>query len=385
MNATAHSPHRVILDTDPGVDDVLALLLLLASPEISIEAITVCFGNTTVDHAYDNVLKVYEVVRRHCASHPEDAHRFQHLSHAKKTMLAKGAKGPFEGKLELAEYFHGDDGLSNISTTHPEFNVKQPFTNEWLEQADPNTNASQLIVDILRREPRGTVTLLGVGPMTNIARAYQIDPLALGRAKKIVLMAGVAVAEFNVFADPFAAGLLLGAHSAAERPLPILVVPLDISTLHTVPFDALITSLDDPAAPPLERFVSVVLDRPRRVLKLLGYPDVMEMHDPLAAYVVLAHVAVTGPQLLDGWVVERRTILVERVGEHTRGMFVTDRRNAQEQPGTVRAEDGIAAERKAAKPINRAVSVDVLKASPSVEAFRAELLRRMVWWSPAAK
>ena len=176
--------------------------------------------------------------------------------------------------------------------------------------------------------------------VTNIANAFRLDPLAMGRAKRIVLMAGAfdapgntsAVAEFNVYADPFAAHILLGASSAAMRPLPITVVPLDITTKHEVPFDDLITAVENLDASPLERFVSVVLDRPRKVLKLLGYPDAFEMHDPLAAYFSLMHAGVGTGELLDGWITEKRSFMVERVGEHTKGMLVVDRRFVYPKP-----------------------------------------------------
>ncbi|KZV84551.1 nucleoside hydrolase [Exidia glandulosa HHB12029] len=320
--------HKVILDTDPGTDDVIALLLLLASPEVQLEAITGLTGNTDVDHAYNNVLKTYEVVRQHCNAHPEDAHRFEHLNGRPQTILSKGAAGPIAGEQALAEYFHGKDGLSNIMETHPEFSFPQPFEHPWLKETD--VAAHDVILDILRREPAKSVTLLAVGPLTNVAKAYGKDPETLARVRRIVIMGGTfdapgnttAVAEFNIYADPYAAHQLFSGSSA----LPLLVVPLDITSQHTVSFSALI--LDDPKTL-LQTFVSAILARPRRVLAALGYSgDVFEMHDPLAAYMVTMHAAQESDVLLPGFRTTWRDFVIERAGEHTRGMFVVDKRYA---------------------------------------------------------
>ncbi|EJD43942.1 nucleoside hydrolase [Auricularia subglabra TFB-10046 SS5] len=316
--------HKVIFDTDPGVDDVLALLLLLASPDVQLEAITVTFGNTDLDHAYNNVLKIYDAVQRHCDRHPEDARRFEHLSARPRAMLSRGASGPIEGSLELAEYFHGDDGLSNISTTHVEYGFPQPFESPWISET--SKDAPDVILEVLSQEPPGTVTLLAVGPLTNIARAYAKDAATLSRARRIVSMGGTfeapgntsPVAEFNVFADPHAAHVVF----SASPTLPLLLVPLDITSRHTLPFSALIHESPSALLPAL---ISTVLARPRRVLADLGYTgDVIEMHDPLAAYFVVKHAA--ADNLLPGWKTVWRTFLTERTGEHTRGMLVVDRR-----------------------------------------------------------
>ncbi|KAG8684095.1 hypothetical protein FRC08_013906, partial [Ceratobasidium sp. 394] len=201
------SKPKVIFDTDPGVDDILALLLLLASSEVELALITVAFGNTELQYAYKNVLKAYQLVSNHIAQHPEDEFRFPGLGARPK--LCHGASGPLTGELRLAKYFHGPDGLSNITTTHPEFDVQDSTTLSKLVE-ESNIPAEDAIIDLLLREPDDSVIVIAVGPLTNIARAWLKEPRALGRARRIVVMGGAldspgntsATAEFNFFADP---------------------------------------------------------------------------------------------------------------------------------------------------------------------------------------
>ncbi|KAF9070906.1 Inosine/uridine-preferring nucleoside hydrolase domain-containing protein [Rhodocollybia butyracea] len=97
----------VIFDTDPGVDDIIALLFALSSPELEILAIIVSYGNTDLDSAYANVLKSYQAIRRHLDLHPHDAIRFPNFFNAIKTIICRGSDGPLEGALHSATYFHG--------------------------------------------------------------------------------------------------------------------------------------------------------------------------------------------------------------------------------------------------------------------------------------
>ncbi|KAF9518893.1 hypothetical protein BS47DRAFT_1413108 [Hydnum rufescens UP504] len=307
---------KIIVDTDPGVDDVMALLLLLASPEVELELISVTFGNTSRDQAVTNILKVFHIMGTHLMGNPQLVSQFPNSRRTEKTRVARGASGPLEGSLNLAAYFHGDDGLSNISTTHPHFDVPE-------------------------------------------------DPMTLAKAERIVIMGGAldvpgntsASSEFNFFADPYAAEEVLKAGS--EGRVNLVLVPLDITSRHTIPFSSLIRgpslSISGTLAPEpnptemqpsiLRDFTDAILARPREVLASLGLTgDVFEMHDPVAAYFVIDHARSSSELGLEGtsggsnsderpcwalrpgWETTIRRFVIERKGEWTKGMCVVDRR-----------------------------------------------------------
>jgi inosine-uridine nucleoside N-ribohydrolase len=147
-------------------------------------------------------------------------------------------------------------------------------------------------------------------------------------------------AEFNSFADPYAATAILDASKSGL--ITLIMAPLDITTPHTIPFLDLIhpdyipnpdgslptpTPTTDASAPgPLKSFVSAMLVRVRGLQAAFGSADAMEMHDPLATWYAIAHASLPLGQTADGWAVEQREFKVERTGEYTRGMCVVDRR-----------------------------------------------------------
>ena len=159
---------KTIIDLDIGVDDAVALLLALASPELDIVAITCCFGNTLVSHVYDNLQKTFNVLEEEikALSPDERKRRWPGMVQTdRKIVVGKhGASEPIAGEQETAAYFHGPDGLSNISETHPEFNVHAQHAHPRL---DVSSNASSaVILETLAKEQAGTVTLVALGPCT---------------------------------------------------------------------------------------------------------------------------------------------------------------------------------------------------------------------------
>lgn len=137
------------------------------------------------------------------------------------------------------------------------------------------------------------------------------------------------VAEFNCFADPYAADSVLEAvKSGLFR---IILAPLDITTPHQISFDDLIhpsyPSNPDPSLSPLKHLTSAMLGRVRGLQASFGLPDAMEMHDPVAVWYAIAHAHLPrGEEAAPGWAVKGRKFKVERNGELTRGMCVIDRR-----------------------------------------------------------
>ena len=193
---TDRGPFRVIIDTDPGVDDALALLLAMRSPELKIEGITPVAGNVPLDLTLPNALRMVEIAGR------------------TDIPVAVGAKAPLVRRLVTAAYAHGENGLGGAVFPEPK---TKPV-------AEP---AAEFIRAIVRKYP-GEVTLIPIGPLTNIATALNLDAELAGMVRGIVLMGGslsggniTPAAEFNVYVDPEAARIVF------QSGIPITMVGLD--------------------------------------------------------------------------------------------------------------------------------------------------------------
>ncbi|KAG9116807.1 hypothetical protein FRC07_007444, partial [Ceratobasidium sp. 392] len=291
---------------------------------------------------------------------------------------------------------HGSDGLSDISTTHPEFDVQDTTTLSQLVN-ESNVPAEDAIIDLLLREPYDSVIVVAVGPLTNIARAWLKDPGALARARRIVVMGGAldapgntsATAEFNFFADPKAATIVMDA--AKSESINLLLAPLDFTGWHSVPFAHMIHPLllsgpllSGPdlsnVMTPLRAFTSAIFYRVRRVLRDLGEPDRFEMHDPAAVWAALAHADVPrDAPLLSGWGTVKRDFVIECVGEYTKGMCVVDRRGGTDKTGAVRSVDGIASSDDSDK---QRFGVRLLHQSPGANVLEKEITEKLFWDLP---
>ncbi|KAF8134586.1 nucleoside hydrolase [Boletus edulis] len=359
----------VIIDTDPGVDDVLAILLALASPELEILAIIVSFGNTDVHAAYANVYKLYQAVGRHIAAHPEDKERFPNYTPLVPPILALGSHGPLHGGLHFAQYFHGKDGLGNIIERHPDLNVSfsDKHNHSKSDFVATTKSAIDVALDLLESRPERSITYIVLGPPTNLAMLnrehHQIIRMRIGR---VIMMGGAldvpgnttAVAEFNFFADPFAAKDLLcpvapGSGLPLER---VVLATLDITTPHELPFpfytqhiDPTFESTSRPSIgsvkAPLTHFTSSFLEHAREIMVAFG-KDALELHDVVAVWCAIENPPETIvqenalPGLSPGWAAVKRKFDIERTGEVTRGMLVVDRREDQTaySPGANRSE-----------------------------------------------
>lgn len=194
--------HKVIYDTDPGIDDAMALVFQALSPDIELLGITSVFGNATIDTTTRNALYL--------------AHRF-----APRVPVARGAGEPLEGSAPPPlPAIHGDDGLGNIGVVPP--------------HAMPDARvASRFIVDTVRQHP-GEVTLLAVGPLTNLALALADDAGIASLVKEVIVMGGAfgvdgvsgnvtPAAEANMHGDARAADIVFGAD------WPVVIVGLDVT------------------------------------------------------------------------------------------------------------------------------------------------------------
>ena len=374
------APTPLIIDTDPGVDDVLAILLALASPdEVTVKALTLTFGNTTLDHAYANVLRTGAVLQRHLADPATlDAvkHRFRHFrSGADPILVASGSTQPLEGKMFTASYFHGRDGLSGV---HWLPNDPFPVPKEATAPLTPtDKHAADVILDVLRQHPPQSVRIAALGPLTNLAAAFRKDPETFARVGAITVMGGAfdvpgntsPVAEFNWYADPYSVRVLIDEaprHPALQgRRLPIQVLALDITSDHTVPYSRLVkatyeTPDDAPqGASHLEKFIGTFLTHPRAFTNNMVAPeefhpdqhDLFQAHDPLAvAHAIFTPLPSTGSIDADGWTHTPRRFQIETSGDLTRGFCVVDRRftgkGSSRKTGGNRAEDAEKEEKK---------------------------------------
>lgn len=194
-------PRKIIIDTDPGQDDAVAILLALASPEeIDVLGLTVVAGNVPLDLTAKNARIVCEL-----AGKPD-------------VSVYAGADRPMGRPLVTAEHVHGETGLNGPKLPDPVMPLAEG-------------HAVEFIIDTLRAAPAGTVTLCPLGPLTNIAQAFEKAPDILERVQEIVLMGGAyfevgnitPTAEFNIYVDPQAADIVF------KSGVPLVVMPLDVT------------------------------------------------------------------------------------------------------------------------------------------------------------
>src|SRR5205823_3566007 len=179
----AGGPFRVIIDTDPGVDDALALLLAMRSPELKIEAITPVAGNVPLELTLPNALRMVEIAGR------------------TDIPVAAGARVPMMRRLVTARYAHGTNGLGDLELPAPRSKPAE----------EP---AAETIHRIVSGSPR-EVAVIAVGPLTNVATALRAYPSLAKEIREIVLMGGslsggnmTPAAEFNMYVDPEAASIV---------------------------------------------------------------------------------------------------------------------------------------------------------------------------------
>ncbi|MEE8466175.1 MAG: nucleoside hydrolase [Dehalococcoidia bacterium] len=188
-------PVRLIIDTDPGVDDAIAILMALASPDVEIVGLTTVGGNVPLARSTRNALALLQAAGR------------------SDIPVAQGANRPLRGRYTYAPQFHGPGGLSS--------RLPEPTT-EPIEES-----AVQFLYERLTDRPGETV-LIALGPLTNLARLLRERPTALAQTKNIVVMGGAVntpgnvtpSAEFNFYSDPVAAEIVLSSR------LPVTLVDL---------------------------------------------------------------------------------------------------------------------------------------------------------------
>ncbi|RJP69182.1 MAG: nucleoside hydrolase [Candidatus Abyssobacteria bacterium SURF_17] len=200
----------VIIDTDPGVDDALALILALRSPELHVKAITTVNGNTSLRQSTENALRILEIVAL-----PDPP------------PVIPGAAIPLNREPIPSASIHGRDGLGEI-TFLKDRRGKKKYTPPR-HKPEP-TYAPGAIIELVNEHP-GEITIITLGPLTNIALALQTDPGLSRHVKEIITMGGAysvpgnvtPAAEFNFYCDPEAAQEVIGSG------IPLTLVGLDVT------------------------------------------------------------------------------------------------------------------------------------------------------------
>ncbi|HEY0701501.1 MAG TPA: nucleoside hydrolase [Candidatus Acidoferrales bacterium] len=244
----ASKPLRVIIDSDPGVDDAVAILLALRSPELKIEAITAVSGNVPLELTLPNALRLVEIAGR------------------TDIPVAAGASHPLLRRLVTARYAHGNNGLGGVDFPAPTTKPSRESANELLRR-------------IIRENP-GQITIAAIGPLTNIATLLRSDPEIAPLIRGIAIMGGslsggniTPSAEFNFYADPEAARVVFDAN------LPLTMVGLDVTrkVLLTQDHVKALEASHDPAGQAAGKIMRATIERVRQGS---GSPTVA-MHDPL--------------------------------------------------------------------------------------------------------
>lgn len=286
--ANAQSAQRVIIDTDPGVDDAMAILLALNSPELKVEALTVVPGNVEGKQGLENALKIVSLAGR-CD-----------------VIVAGGAEHPLNQKLITAQYWHGPNGLAGVEL--PESRCK----------ADARFGPD-LIIEMVHKHPH-EISLIPVGPLTNIALAVSKDPSIVPLVKNIVIMGGSitggnvnGAAEANIYNDPEAASIVFNAGWI------VTMIGSDVGerTLFTRKD---LTDLQEQHGPESD-FIAKLADFYVTRSEKSGYTGAA-MYDPLAVATVIDPTLVT---------LKDMHVDVETRGEFTRGETVANRMGYDEQ------------------------------------------------------
>lgn len=247
---------RVIIDTDPGVDDVLAILYALAAKadDLEVVLISLTFGNVDVRSCLRNVVAIFHILEKELKWREEHGKPLGFEGITKyKPIVAIGAEEPLQDRIESADYFHGIDGLAGTHSSHPHFSPEENWK-KLFEHPPANPDLTQLateevdleeptesfvpslvpaheeILRILKENEPDTITLISIGPLTNFALAAAEDPETFLRCKEVVTMGGTVdgignvtpVSEFNVYADPYAAARVY----ALSSPIPASTMPV---------------------------------------------------------------------------------------------------------------------------------------------------------------
>jgi purine nucleosidase len=276
---------RFIIDTDPGVDDAHAIMMAVRHPDVRVEALTVVGGNVGIEHTVPNACRILDVLGADIPVYP-------------------GAAGALVyPAATTAAHVHGSDGLGDSGAARSSRRVE-------------GEHAAEALVRLAAESP-GELTLVAIGPLTNLALAVHLDPALPAKYKKLVVMGGAVDArgntpnvstEFNIYTDPEAA------HLVFQRWPMLTLVSWEATVAHPVPnetFDAWL-AMDTDAA----RFFESISRPIRKLVREVMSREHMYTADGLAMAVALEPGIVRRA--------ERHHVSVETMGRYTRGQTTVD-------------------------------------------------------------
>ena len=285
---SAAAPKKIIFDTDPGTDDAMALMLALNSPELDVRAITVVPGNVPASQGLENALRMASLANR-CD-----------------IPIAAGAQHPLFQKLITAEFWHGKNGLANVELPPSKCKVDGRF-------------GPDLIIQMVHASPH-EITLVPVGPLTNIALAVLKDPSIVPLVNDVIIMGGGitggnvnAAAEANIYNDPEAAQIVFQAGWT------VTMVGLDVGD-KTLLSPKYLDQLGQTHGP-VNDFIHSVAEYLVGLAAKFGEAGT-PMYDPLAVGVAIDSTLVKAPEM---------HVDVETRGQFTRGETVANRRGYVER------------------------------------------------------
>jgi purine nucleosidase len=293
-------PKRILIDTDPGIDDSLAILLALASPELSLEGLSVVHGNCSLEQATVNGLSVLE------------------LAHAGHIPLAKGCELPLVQPSLLAPETHGNTGLGYAKL--PEPGIKPT-----------SQHGSDFLIEKILSNP-GEMTLVAIGPLTNVALAIRKEPRVVSALKDLIIMGGAirhegnttALAEFNTYVDPHAA------HIVYHAGIPTTLVPLDVT------YQCVLTAQDverlQKLDSPIPRFIKDTTDFYMEFHDSYQGVKGCVINDPLALALTFA------PELCD---TQELPVDVDISGGISMGKTIADFYNYEKKPANMKVALGV--------------------------------------------
>jgi non-specific riboncleoside hydrolase len=275
---------KVIIDCDPGIDDAVALIMALFDPRLDVLAVTSCSGTVESERSTQNILSILEKLDP--PRHPR---------------VASGTD-PEDAPVSDSRFLHGEDGLGNIGLS--------PVNRQHIMPSE------KLIADRLRAEP-GDITILCLGPLTGIARAFQRDPSIIEAVDKIVMVGGAtqcigdvtAAAEFNMHFDPSSASSVL------RSPTTKALIPLEVT--NQVTFDLNMMNMLPPKYTRAGALLHAMLPHMFRTFRQ------HRAQEAICLQAVLGVVYLIEPLLFGS---EQFSVDVEELGELTRGATIVDRR-----------------------------------------------------------
>jgi purine nucleosidase len=289
---------RIIIDTDPGIDDAVAILLALAAPELEVLALAAVAGNVPLSVTERNARSLLDLAGRGDVP------------------VYAGCPRPLGRQRRRAEHAHGAGGLGNLALPPPTVPLRPEHGVVWL-------------IDTLRAAAPHSITLCALGPLTNIATALVMAPEIAAGVAALVLMGGgtrgntTPAAEFNIWADPQAAAIVF------DSGLPITMVPLDVTqqVRSTPEHVEQIRRLGTRCSAAVAELISPPRAQPGR--------PAMAMHDPCVIAFLLA------PELFGG---AEAHVAVETQSPLTAGMTVIDRPVRAGRPANARVLETVDAD-----------------------------------------